>query len=45
MRTDSLNLCLRHANDPDFRKPDNMPELVRALSGAEFDHTFPPVKG
>ena len=44
MRTDSLNLCLRHANDPDFRKPDYMPELVRALSGAEFDHTFPPVK-
>ena len=44
LRTDSLNLCLRHANDPDFRKPDYMPELVRALSGAEFDHTFPPVK-
>src|SRR5712692_4311930 len=44
MRTDSLNLCLRHANDPDFRKPDYMPELVRALSGAEFENTFPPVK-
>ncbi len=42
LRANFLNLCVTHANGGDFRKPDYMPELIKTLSGAEFDNTFPP---
>ena len=42
MRTNFLNLCIWHGNDPGFRKPDYQPELIKTLSGAEFENTYPP---
>lgn len=45
MRTDFLNLCVKHQKDEDFRKPDHIAELIKTLSGAEFQNTFPPLPG
>jgi Fe-S-cluster containining protein len=42
LRSNFLNLCVTHGNDEGFRKPDYMPELIRTLSGAEFENSFPP---
>jgi len=43
MRANFLNLCVTHQNDEDFRKPDYLPELIKTLSGAEFENAFPPI--
>ncbi len=42
LRSNFLNLCVKHGDDADFRKPDYMAELIRTLSGAEFENAFPP---
>ena len=41
MRANFLNLCVRHKDDPGFRRPDHIDVLIGALSGAEFENTFP----
>ena len=44
LRANYLHLCVNHQNDDGFRKPDYLPQLVRTLSGADFQNTFPPQK-
>ena len=43
LRANYLRLCIHHRNDDGFRKPDYLPELIRTLSGADFNHSFPPI--
>ena len=42
MRKDWLELCLRHQDDPTFRRPAHLPKLLATLSGANFENSFPP---
>ncbi|HLJ50885.1 MAG TPA: YkgJ family cysteine cluster protein [Bryobacteraceae bacterium] len=42
MRQDYLESCLTNQNNRDFRRPDYLPELLKVLSGCDFDHSFPP---
>ena len=45
LRENYLHLCVNHQNDDGFRKPDYLPQLTKALSGADFQNTFPPNSG
>jgi hypothetical protein len=42
MRSDNLGDCLQLQNGARGRQYERLPELISTLSGAEFDHTFPP---
>jgi Fe-S-cluster containining protein len=42
MRASFLQECVTNQNNPDFRQPEHLPELIQTLSGAEFQNTFPP---
>jgi Fe-S-cluster containining protein len=43
MRSNFLNLCVTNLNCQEgFRRPDHMPDLIKTLSGAEFENAFPP---
>ena len=45
LRANYLHLCVKHQNDDGFRKPDYLHQLVKTLSGADFQNTFPPNSG
>ena len=42
MRSDNLRDCVQLQNGARGRIYERLPELIATLSGAEFDHTFPP---
>jgi Fe-S-cluster containining protein len=44
MKADFLQDCVTHQNGEGFRKPDYMPQLIKTLSGEEFENTFPPMQ-
>jgi Fe-S-cluster containining protein len=42
LREDFLSECSHYLNGESHRPPDHLPELMKTLSGAEFENTFPP---